>query len=69
MASLDIKEVLQQNLAGILAIPCNWDKALGGWRHDNSFLSLDTIQEELDHERVLEKKFDLQLISLYAYTS
>jgi hypothetical protein len=30
---------------------------------------LDTIQKGLDHERVLEKKFDLRLISISAYAS
>lgn len=35
----------------------------------HSFLSLDTIQEGLDHEKVLEKKFDLRLISISAYAS
>ncbi len=39
--------------------PVTGKKALGGWRHENPFLSLDAIQEGLDHERVLEKKFDL----------
>ncbi len=52
------------------AIPCYWEKkTLGGWRHENPFLSLDTIQKGLDHERVLEKKFDLELISIFAYAS
>ena len=49
--------------------PVTGKKALGGWRHENPFLSLDTIQEGLDHETVFEKKFDLQLISISTYAS
>jgi hypothetical protein len=57
--SLNFKEV-SQNIAGSFGqSPVTGKKALGGWRHENPFLPLDTIQEGLDHERVLEKKFDL----------
>ena len=66
MAGLHIKEVLQ-NLAGSWQSHVTRKKAYGGWRHDNSFLSLDTTQEGQDNERVLEKRFDIQLINICAY--
>jgi hypothetical protein len=34
----------------------------------NHFFSLDLIQEGLNYERVLEKKFDLPLIGICGYT-
>jgi hypothetical protein len=34
----------------------------------NPFFSLDLIQEGLNYERVLEKKFDLPLIGICGYT-
>lgn len=34
----------------------------------NPFFSLDLIQEGLNRERALDKKFDLPLIGIYAYT-
>ena len=75
MASLNFKEVSQKRSITKLsrkfwAIPRYREKRLKAVEDNESpFLSLDTRQEGLDHERVLEKKFDLRLISISAYAS